>query len=62
MFKLEAEQLTLTAASIETASSANRVAGFSEGLNTGLALTGGGGSLDLATLGLLSGPAPLPNS
>lgn len=60
--RLRAELLTLTAASTVAASSANRMVGFSEGLNTGLALTGGGGSLVLAIRGLLSGPALLPKS
>lgn len=51
---MKQKQLTLATASRVATSSANRTAGFSEGLNTGLALTGGGGSLVLGTRGLLS--------
>lgn len=56
-----AEQHTLREGSRAAASSADRAPGFSWGLNTGLALTGGG-SLLLGMLGPLSTTVPLPNS
>lgn len=59
---VEQRELTLKPASRPAVSSASRVAGFSEGLKTGLALTGGGGSLVLPVRGLLEGPVLLPNS
>lgn len=53
------QELTLKPGSRPAVSSASRTAEFSEGLNTGLALTGGGGSLVFR--GLPVGPVLLPN-
>lgn len=61
VFSTTEAQLTLTASGIGV-SSTRRGVEFSGGLNTGLALTGGGGSLALVTRGLLFGALLLTHS